>query len=90
MLEQVVSEGYAGDCRWKQLLHQNPNDGNVCLPLLMLETFEKARRVAPGWDVYFLEGEWREWIAKKGQPEKPGEAFIAFCRKKYQRKGMSR
>jgi hypothetical protein len=52
------------------------------------ETFEKAKRVAPGWDVYQLESEWREWIATKGQPGKPGPAFIAFCRKKYQREGM--
>jgi hypothetical protein len=48
----------------------------------MLETFEKARRVAPGWDVYFLEGEWREWIAKKGQPEKPGAAFNSLLPQK--------
>jgi len=25
------------------------------------ETFEKARATAPGWDVYQLEREWREW-----------------------------
>jgi hypothetical protein len=49
--------------------------------------YEKAAASAPGWDVYQLEREWREWIAKKGQPEKPGAAFIAFCRKKCQREG---
>jgi hypothetical protein len=68
-------------------LHQNPNDGNVCLPLLMLETFEKARRVAPGWDIYCLEGLWRDWIACKEKPKNPDVAFIAFCRQKYQREG---
>src|SRR5438105_14497436 len=29
-----------------------------------------------------LEREWRSWIANKGQPENPGTAFAAFCRKK--------
>jgi hypothetical protein len=33
------------------------------------ETFEKARRVAPGWDIYFLEGLWRDWIAGKEEPK---------------------
>jgi len=51
---------------------------------------EWASKAAPGWDIYSLESEWREWIAKKGNPEKPGPAFIAFYRKKYQRKGISR
>jgi hypothetical protein len=68
-------------------LHQNPNDGNVCLPLLMFETFEKARRVAPGWDIYCLEGLRRDWIAGKEKPKNPDAAFLAFCRKKYQREG---
>jgi hypothetical protein len=49
--------------------------------------YEKAAAAAPGWDVYQLEDQWREWIAKKGKPEKPGPAFIAFCRKKFRREG---
>jgi plasmid replication initiation protein len=65
----------------------NAREGNAHLPRLSPETFEKAKRAAPGWDVYQLEREWREWIAKKGNPEKPGPAFIAFCRKKYRREG---
>jgi hypothetical protein len=51
---------------------------------------EKAKAAAPGWDVYCLEQEWRDWIAKKERSENLGAAFIAFCRKKYQRKGVSR
>ena len=64
-------------------LHQNPNDGNVCLPLLMPEAFEKARRVAPSWDIYYLKGLWRDWIGGKEEPKNPDAAFIAFCCKKY-------
>jgi hypothetical protein len=64
-------------------------EGNVRLPRLTPETFEKAKRAAPGWDVYYLEQEWRDWLAKKERPENPGAAFVAFCHKKYQRKGVA-
>ena len=51
--------------------------------LLKPETYEKAKAAAPRWDVYELEQEWREWMAKKKEPPKrPDSAFIAFCRKK--------
>jgi hypothetical protein len=54
-------------------------------PHLRTATYERAKKAAPGWDVYELERQWREWITKKGLPDKPDAAFIAFCRKKYQR-----
>jgi len=60
-------------------------EGNGSLPLLAPETFEKARRAAPGWDIYYLESEWRKWIAGKEKPKNPDATFIAFCRKKYKR-----
>jgi plasmid replication initiation protein len=66
---------------------KNAREGNVCLPRLKTETFEKAKRAAPGWDVYYLEIKWREWIAGKEKPNNPDAAFIAFCSKKYQREG---
>jgi plasmid replication initiation protein len=62
-------------------------DGNARLPLLMPETFEKARRAAPGWDVYHLENQWRDWIADREKPKNPDAAFIAFCRQKYRKEG---
>ena len=51
-------------------------------PALKTSTYERARKAAPGWDVYELERQWREWITKKGSPQKPDAAFVAFCRKK--------
>jgi hypothetical protein len=54
---------------------------------LRTATYEKAKRAAPGWDVYCLEREWLEWITGKEKPKNPDAAFIAFCRKKYQREG---
>lgn len=58
-----------------------------CLPLLMTETYEKAKRAAPDWDVYALEREWREWSAGRVAPQNPDAAFIAFCRQKFRRHG---
>jgi len=54
---------------------------------LRTATYEMAKEAAPRWDVYELERQWREWIAKKGMPKNPDAAFVAFCRKKYTQKG---
>lgn len=52
-------------------------------PPLKTETYEKAKQAAPGWDIYELERQWREWTAKKGvTPKRPNGAFIGFCRRK--------
>ena len=51
--------------------------------LLKPGTYESARAAAPGWDIYVLEQQWRDWVAKKKElPKRPDSAFIAFCRKK--------
>ena len=54
--------------------------------------YERARKAAPGWDVYVLEQEWREWMQKKGKPapDKPGAAFVGFCESWYKKKGPPR
>ncbi len=50
---------------------------------LRIDTYEKARIVAPRLDIYYLEQEWREWIAKKGEmPKNPDQAFLGFLRTK--------
>lgn len=51
-------------------------------PLLRPDTYERAKTFAPGWDVYALAEQWREWIEKKGMPKNPDGAFIGFCKKK--------
>jgi len=56
-------------------------------PHLRTATYEMAKEAAPRWDVYELERQWREWIAKKGMPKNPDAAFVAFCRNKYAREG---
>lgn len=53
------------------------------LPQFPGSVYEKAKKVAPGWDVYALENEFREWVQKNGhQADNPEAAFIGFCRKK--------
>jgi hypothetical protein len=45
-------------------------------------------KAAPGYDVYALERDWKEWIDKKGtRPENPDKAFIGFCRRKAKQRG---
>jgi plasmid replication initiation protein len=54
---------------------------------LNVETYNDARIVAPGWDVYYLEQEWRGWITEA--PRDPDAAFVGFCRKWYERRGRA-
>jgi plasmid replication initiation protein len=65
------------------------NRGTLCPPLpcqdgmtvpgLRTETYEQARALAPGWDIYAIEREWREWITEP--PRDADAAFLGFCRK---------
>jgi plasmid replication initiation protein len=52
---------------------------------LTSETYEFAKSLAPGWDVYHLEREWLDWITEA--PRDPDAAFLGFCRKWYERRG---
>lgn len=53
------------------------------------KTYDAARHEAPGWDVYQLEQEWRNWMADGGldAPKSPDKAFLGFCRKWFERRG---
>jgi hypothetical protein len=53
--------------------------GEGTVPSLKPATYEAARQVAPGWDVYVLEAEWRDWIVEP--PRNADKAFVGFCRK---------
>ncbi len=44
---------------------------------------DKARRAAPGWDVYALYGEWRAFAAQQSEPPRSVDAaFLGFCKKR--------
>ena len=63
-------------------LNTRPSDFKTVFPKLDAETYHDARTVAPGYDVYFLEEEWRGFWFDSGQPElkNPDAAFIGFCK----------
>ena len=49
-------------------------------PALQTATYETARLRHPGFDIYFVEGEWRAWAAGKDPAKDPDRAFLAFFR----------
>ena len=59
----------------------------IKFPQLNPESYHDARQVAPNYDVYFLEQEWRNWWVDSGMPQlfKPEKAFIEFCRARAKR-----
>lgn len=52
---------------------------------LAADAYNDARIVAPGWDVYYLEQEWRGWMTEA--PRDPEAAFVGFCKKWFERRG---
>jgi plasmid replication initiation protein len=61
---------------------------DVSYPILDPETYHDARLVAPNYDIYYLESEWRDmWVASGMlHLDFPGKAFIGFCKKRHQMK----
>lgn len=56
-------------------------------PILDPEAFNDAKTVAPSYDVYYLEQDWRSWWVESGCPPlvNPDKAFIGFCKRRYER-----
>ena len=55
------------------------------------DAYDDARLVAPGWDVYYLEGEWRRWCGKEEmEPKYPAKHFVRFCKSWYANHGSPR
>ncbi len=47
---------------------------------LRAETYETAKLRFPGYDIYFVEGEWRAWAGGKPPARDPDKAYLAFFR----------
>ncbi|WP_308917846.1 RepB family plasmid replication initiator protein [Jannaschia sp. LMIT008] len=47
---------------------------------LRTETYETARMRFPGYDIYYVEGVWRDWSRDRDAPRDPDRAFLAFFR----------
>jgi plasmid replication initiation protein len=54
-------------------------------PTLDAETYNDARIVAPGYDIYQLEIDWRSYWVESGRPElkSADAAFIGFCKRRH-------
>lgn len=55
------------------------------VPPLKPDSYERGRQAAPGWDVHYLEREWRDWIIEP--PRDADAAFVGFCRKWFEKRG---
>ena len=65
---------------WKETQYTQDNT----LPPLSPKAIETAKKVAPKFDIYALESEWRQWWETSGSPklDNPAAAFIGFCKKR--------
>lgn len=52
------------------------------------EAYIEARSVAPGWDVYMLEHEWRSWLGENEiEPKIPVRHYVKFCQSWHEKRG---
>jgi plasmid replication initiation protein len=72
----------------REALRERPPE--PVFPQLDPETYNDAKTVAPGYDVYYLEQEWREMWVDTGMPflHSPDKAFIAFCKSRAKRRPL--
>ncbi|MFP1132903.1 replication initiator protein A [Asticcacaulis sp. W401b] len=55
--------------------------GSARRPIVSLDTYEKAKAIVPGYDIYALEADWIEMSQQLGQPIKNADgAFLGYCR----------
>ena len=75
---------------WEQ--HPRSTAQHEQLPVLPSSAFDDARQAAPGYDIYELERQWRDWWAGSGRPtlENHVAAFVGFCRNRHTRAPLSR
>lgn len=63
--------------------------GGYVLPLPP-DTLERARELAPSWDIRVLAEEWRTYTARQKEPPKNLDAaFLGFCKSWFKRRGRN-
>jgi plasmid replication initiation protein len=56
--------------------------------LLDGDIYGDARNVAPGWDIHYLEQEWRMWLGENEiAPKNPDRHFLKFCQTWFEKRG---
>lgn len=52
------------------------------------DVFGDARNAAPGWDIHYLEQEWRCWLGENEiVPKHPERHFVKFCQSWFEKRG---
>ena len=52
------------------------------------DIYDRVREVAPRWDPYHLEREWRRWLGENEiEPKMPDRHFVKFCQTWYEKHG---
>lgn len=52
------------------------------------DVYEDARKVSPGWDVHYLEQQWRCWLGENEiVPKSPERHFVKFCQSWFEKRG---
>jgi hypothetical protein len=55
---------------------------------LQSDIYATIREAAPGWDVYYLEQEWRTWVGcEEIQPKYPEKHFLKFAQSWFEKRG---
>ena len=58
---------------------------SILIPQFRGTTYLKAKKIAPGLDIYSIEAEWKSWLTSTGKvPDNYEASFIWFCKKKAQ------
>ncbi len=92
MVREIIRDGRLPD----YTLTEEPGDMICVRPMVVIEeaagagaalapeTFETARRLMPGWDVYALEADWRAMWHASGQPrlKSADAAFLGWVKKR--------
>jgi hypothetical protein len=97
MIRELVQNDHLPDYRvaledemviFRNRMSWQPAKAQVQYPQLDPEAYHDARLVAPNYDIYYLEQEWRDWWVESGMPElhSPGKAFIALCKRRHHMK----
>ena len=73
---QVIEAGQAGAGQF------GAGQGGPALPPLAVATHAEARALAPGWDIYALEADWRGYWLASGRPRlrAADRAFLGYVR----------
>lgn len=82
--KRVYPEPKEGEKNPARPVVPSPSFGGFAMPT---SAYEQARKAAPGWDIYELERQWKEWMRDKPIPDNPVGAFVNFCGAKYKKHG---